>query len=88
MELDKEKLTDINLLLCNLLSFRSLLSHEYGHCLQSVMLGPLYLVVVGLPSFVWANVIYHRIEGVKYTWFYTESWANYLGEKFTKQKGL
>ncbi len=34
------------------LSFKSLLSHEYGHCLQSVMLGPLYLVVVGLPSFI------------------------------------
>ena len=26
--------------------------HEYGHSRQSVMLGPLYLLVVGIPSLV------------------------------------
>lgn len=28
--------------------------HEYGHTVQSWILGPLYLPVVGLPSLVWA----------------------------------
>ncbi len=27
-----------------------LLAHEYGHTLQSLLLGPLYLPVIGLPS--------------------------------------
>ena len=29
--------------------------HEYGHTIQSLILGPLYLFVVGIPSFVWCN---------------------------------
>ena len=29
--------------------------HEYGHTVQSLILGPLYLPVVGLPSLVWAS---------------------------------
>ena len=28
--------------------------HEYGHCRQSRLLGPFYLLVVGLPSLLWA----------------------------------
>ena len=30
-----------------------LLPHEYGHSIQSLILGPLYLPLVGLPSAVW-----------------------------------
>ena len=30
------------------------IKHEYGHTLQSKMLGPLYLFVIGLPSLSWA----------------------------------
>lgn len=26
------------------------LKHEYGHSIQSKILGPLYLIVIGLPS--------------------------------------
>ena len=29
--------------------------HEYGHSLQSRMLGPLYLLIVGLPSILHAS---------------------------------
>ncbi|MBR0121631.1 MAG: hypothetical protein IJM10_07580, partial [Clostridia bacterium] len=29
--------------------------HEYGHSFQSILLGPLYLIVVGLPSSIWCN---------------------------------
>lgn len=53
-------------------------NHEYGHTRQSVYLGPLYLVVVGLPSILW--LLYHRIDRRRsYYWFYTEKWADRLG---------
>ena len=29
--------------------------HEFGHTFQSLVLGPFYLLVVGLPSVFWAN---------------------------------
>ena len=53
--------------------------HEAGHRRQSVMLGPLYLFVVGLPSFLWALL---RTDGLfqdkDYYSFYTEKWADEL----------
>lgn len=52
--------------------------HEYGHTLQSLILGPLYLLVIGLPSVLWN--LYCRINTTQdYYWFYTEKWANALG---------
>lgn len=51
--------------------------HEYGHHLQSLILGPLYLFVIGLPSLVHAAI--HE-EGDYYA-FYTERWANELANK-------
>lgn len=52
--------------------------HESGHVKQSKMLGPLYLLVIGLPSILWATT--HRViaPGKDYYWFYTERWANKL----------
>ena len=53
--------------------------HELGHCKQSRMLGPLYLLVIGLPSILWAG-LHRRIAPDKsYYWFYTEKWADKLG---------
>ena len=54
------------------------LKHEYGHCKQSLILGWLYLVVIGLPSFIWCNIIHQKTKK-NYYWFYTEKWANKLG---------
>lgn len=57
--------------------------HEYGHVLQSRIFGPLYLLVVGLPSVMhaWLNgyigCCKRHEEG--YHHFYTESWADRLG---------
>ena len=56
--------------------------HEYGHQIQSKILGPLYLLVIGIPSIVWAG-LYGSV--IKYTHngyykFYTESWADKLGK--------
>lgn len=51
--------------------------HEYGHARQSRILGPLYLLVIGLPSLVWA-ALYNGQEAGYFT-FYTERWADRLG---------
>ena len=52
--------------------------HEYGHCVQSRLLGPFYLVVIGLPSLLWA-LWWHPGRRVSYFRFYTERWADRLG---------
>ena len=52
--------------------------HEYGHSRQSMFLGPLYLLVIGLPSLVWA-LLYKSSWKKSYYWFWTEKWANRLG---------
>lgn len=53
--------------------------HEWGHTRQSLILGPLYLIVIGIPSIMWAAT--HRIIAPKtdYFNFFTEKWANKLG---------
>jgi len=35
-------------------TLRRTLVHEYGHTIQSIILGPLFLIVIGLPSSIWA----------------------------------
>lgn len=50
--------------------------HEWGHTRQSILLGPLYLLVVGIPSLIWAG-IYDKTKG-SYFSFYTERWADKL----------
>ena len=56
-----------------------MLRHGAGHRRQSVMLGPLYLLLVGLPSLVWASL---KTAGLfkdrDYYSFYTERWADRL----------
>ena len=52
--------------------------HEIGHHLQSLRLGPLYLLVIGLPSLVWA-LCWHGGGKMAYHDFYTEKWADKLG---------
>ena len=65
------------------------LVHEYGHSIQSMILGPLYLPVIGIPSYVWCNLPHfrklRREKGVSYYRFYPESNANYLGKLITKE---
>lgn len=59
-------------------------SHEYGHTLQSLLLGPLYLIMVGAPSFIWCRHYgKHRGEyaarGISYYSRYPEKQATALG---------
>ena len=41
---------------------RFLLEHEYGHTLQSLILGPFYLLVVGAPSMLWNRLPYFKAK--------------------------
>lgn len=63
------------------------LKHEYGHQIQSFILGPLYLLIIALPSGLWCWFIHDLVnkirikkgkERLSYYWFYTEAWANKL----------
>lgn len=54
------------------------LQHESGHVKQSLYLGPIYLLIIGLPSILWASVYKPLKIKVSYYWFYTEAWANKL----------
>lgn len=64
--------------------------HEYGHTFQSILLGPLYLFLVGLPSVIWAGSKrfsqMRREKGIPYSRLYCEHWASKWGEKVTKEK--
>jgi hypothetical protein len=41
-------------------------AHEFGHNLQSLVLGPLYLIVIGIPS----------VAGAQWTETWADKWAN------------
>jgi hypothetical protein len=60
---------------------KKVILHETGHCKQSKILGPLYLLVIGLPSIIWATLysfIPYFNKNYNYYDFYTEKWANDL----------
>lgn len=70
---------------------RGVLVHEYGHVVQSLMLGPLYLLAVAIPSVIWAGrytkrFARYRTRGVRYTDRFPENEADRLGERFTGEK--
>ena len=61
--------------------YENTIKHEYGHLIQSRLLGPLYLLIIGLPSITWAGLIYGIIVNEThngYYKFYTERWADKL----------
>ncbi len=68
-----------------------LLVHEYGHTVQSLILGPLYLPLIGLPSVLWAQLprCQRKWRGdVSYFSFLPERTANHLGEWVTKEPSM
>ena len=66
------------------------LVHEYGHNLQSIILGPLFFPVIAIPSLIWASVPYfqrlRKRKKLPYYWLYCEKWANMLGDKVCENK--
>ena len=63
------------------------IAHELGHSAQSRIFGPLYLLLVGIPSAVFCNLwdrAFHRGWGFeeRRKWYYSrypEAWADSLG---------
>ena len=65
--------------------------HEYGHTIQSLILGPLYLIAMGIPSTLWGflpGCARKRQQGISYFSFFTDRWANALGEKVTGEVSM
>lgn len=64
----------------NLSNLDRVIKHEVGHYKQSCLLGPLYLLVIGIPSITWATLHSYIPYFRKYNYysFYTEKWANKL----------
>lgn len=60
--------------------------HEHGHQIQSIILGPLYLIIVGVPSLsrnIW-DILFHKkwTNKKRLEWYYggfPERWADKLG---------
>lgn len=71
---------------------RRLLVHEYGHTIQSLMFGPLYLLTVGLPSITWANLPafrkYRKRNHKSYYTVYPENHADRLGERVLHERAV
>ncbi len=67
-------------------SDKRLIAHEYGHCVQSMILGVLYLPIIGLPSVIWAGMFrkFRYRKGIMYDAFYPERWATFIGNKLIK----
>ena len=62
------------------------IKHENGHQKQSLYLGWLYLIIIGIPSFFGSvlNILFHRNWTMRdiYDWYYGllwERWADMLG---------
>ena len=65
--------------------------HEYGHAVQSLVLGPLMLFV-GIISVLWGNLPYfarrRRTTHLPYTACFVEAWASRWGERATGRKAI
>jgi hypothetical protein len=65
--------------------------HEYGHCIQSIVLGPLFLIV-GIISLVWGRHPYfakiREEKNLPYTACFVESWASKWGELATGEEAI
>ena len=64
--------------------------HEYGHTWQCLLLGPLYYLIVAIPSVIWCNCFakYREKNNISYYKLYCEAWANVWGEKGSGLKRL
>ena len=66
--------------------YKETVKHELGHTIQSKILGPLYLIVIGIPSITYCGLrrIFPSLRKKNYYNFYTEMTANYLSKKYIK----
>lgn len=64
------------------LSLKNSIKHESGHGVQSALLGPLYLLFVGILSGIHnLNCRWKQKKGIQYNYykFFIEAWADKLG---------
>ena len=65
--------------------------HEFGHCIQSIVLGPLFLFI-GIISLVWGRSRYfeklRKEKNLPYTACFVESWASKWGEWVTGEEAI
>ena len=66
--------------------YRKTVKHELGHTIQSKILGPLYLIIIGIPSITYCGLrrIFPSLRKKNYYDFFSEKSANYLSEKYIK----
>ena len=66
--------------------YRKTVKHELGHTIQSKILGPLYLIIIGIPSITYCGLrrLFPSLRKKNYYDFYTERWANNLSKKYIK----
>ena len=64
----------------NYTDLSNVILHERGHVKQSRILGPLYLIIIGIPSISWAGLrrLIPALKKINYYSLYTENWANKL----------
>lgn len=69
---------------------RQMAVHEYGHTWQSLILGPFYLIAVGIPSIIWCKcpglIEIRKKKHLPYSAFYTERWADELGARMIRME--
>lgn len=72
-----------NYIFVNTMSTDIDVKHSHGHSKQSRILGPLYLVVIGIPSLLHL-IVYSICSKIGFSWnyykFYTKLWAAKLAE--------
>lgn len=75
-----------------------LISHEYGHSIQSLIFGPLYLIVIGIPSVIRSIIFAYNTKRtnninektkIKADYFkaFPEKRATELGERYYSKVG-
>ena len=66
-----------NYIFVDTMSSQESIQHECGHSKQSNILGPLYLIVIVIPSLL-HNIVHYLCSKIGIKWnyysFYTESW--------------
>ena len=62
-----------------------LCAHEYGHTIQNLLLGPLYWLVIAIPSVIWYRFFagYREKRGIPYDALFCERWATAWGGKWS-----
>ena len=71
---------------CNTQESSRLCIHEYGHTIQNLLLGPLYWVVIAIPSVIWYHFFadYRKKRGIPYDALFCERWATAWGKKWSR----